>query len=85
VSIATQQQQQLTNKVMEKQQSELQLDKSRVTLLLEINAELLREVLNVQPKLKSPEEAKNDPVFREYAIIHPGWVGGVPYCGKSDV
>ncbi|KAF8253856.1 hypothetical protein K440DRAFT_145816 [Wilcoxina mikolae CBS 423.85] len=65
VSIATQQQQQLMNKVMEKQQSELQLDKSRVTLLLEINAELLREVLNIQPKLKSQEEAKNDPMFRE--------------------
>ncbi|KAA8914524.1 hypothetical protein FN846DRAFT_564679 [Sphaerosporella brunnea] len=64
VSIATQQQQQLMNKAMEKH-SELELDKKRVTLLLEINAELLREVLNVQPKLKSPEEAKNDPVFRE--------------------
>jgi len=53
------------NKAMEKQ-NELQIDKQRVTLLLEINAELLREVLNVQPKLKSPEEAKNDPIFREY-------------------
>ena len=60
-------QQQLMNKTMEKQ-SELQLDKSRVTLLLEINAELLREVLKVQPKFGSPEEAKTDPVFREYAV-----------------
>jgi hypothetical protein len=69
MSIATQQQQQLMNKAVEKH-SELELDKKRVTLLLEINAELLREVLAVQPKLKSPEEAKNDPVFREYAAIH---------------
>jgi hypothetical protein len=60
-------QQQLMSKTMEKQ-SELQLDKSRVTLLLEINAELLREVLKVQPKFSSPEEAKTDPVFREYAV-----------------
>lgn len=57
------------NKSMEKQQSELQLDKSRVTLLLEINAELLREVLQIQPKLKTPEEAKNDPTFREFVPI----------------
>ena len=58
-------------KAMEKQQSELQLDKSRVTLLLEINAELLREVLQIQPKLKTPEEAKNDPAFREFVPLSP--------------
>jgi hypothetical protein len=64
MSIATQQQQQLMNKAVESP-NELALDKSRVTLLLEINAVLLREVLAVQPKLKSQDEAKMDPIFRE--------------------
>lgn len=64
MSIATQQQQQLMNKAVESP-NELALDKSRVTLLLEINAVLLREVLAVQPKLKSQDEAKMDPTFRE--------------------
>ena len=54
---------------MEKRNSELQLDKLRVTLLLEINAELLYEVLRIQPGSEQTKEstAKNDPVFREYA------------------
>jgi hypothetical protein len=49
---------------------EVQLDKSRVTLLLEINTELLREVLLVQPNFKNTEEAKNDPTFREYESFY---------------
>lgn len=64
------QQQLLLNRQMESQ-NQLQLDKSRVTLLLEINAELLRETVNLQSTGKSlptqGEEKTPDKGFYEYA------------------
>lgn len=51
-------------------QNQLQLDKSRVTLLLEINAELLRETVNLQSNgksLPSQSDEKPDKGFYEYA------------------
>lgn len=53
-------------------QNQLQLDKSRVTLLLEINAELLRETVSIQANGKNPsqpgeERAGHDKGFYEYA------------------
>lgn len=63
------QQQLLLNRQMESQ-NQLQLDKSRVTLLLEINAELLRETVNLQSNgksLPSQGDEKPDKGFYEYA------------------
>ncbi|EPS40625.1 hypothetical protein H072_5514 [Dactylellina haptotyla CBS 200.50] len=47
-NIAAQQQQQLLMQKAQENQNQLQLDKSRVSLLLEINTELLKESLNLQ-------------------------------------
>lgn len=52
-------------------QNQLQLDKSRVTLLLEINAELLRETVNLQSNgksLPSQGDEKPDKGFYEYVL-----------------
>jgi hypothetical protein len=66
-TIAAQQQQLLVSKAMETQ-NQLQLEKNRISLLLEINSELLKEVMDIQPTLKSVEEGKNSPEFKEYAL-----------------
>jgi len=68
-SIALQQQQLLLNRQMETQ-SQLQLEKSRVTLILQINTELLRETISLQASGRGAggEEHKTpDKGYIEYA------------------
>jgi len=67
-SLAVQQQQQALmaraavespTRVSQETQSQIQTDKSRVTLLLEINSELLRETVTLQAAGKPAQEDKN--------------------------
>ncbi|KAF3935938.1 hypothetical protein ABW20_dc0110091 [Dactylellina cionopaga] len=58
-NLAAQQQQQLLMQKAQENQNQLQLDKSRVSLLLEINAELLKESLNLQT-MKAAANAASD-------------------------
>lgn len=56
-TVAAQQQQLLMNRAMETQ-NHIAIDKSRVTLLLEINSELLRETVQLQTNGKVDQEDK---------------------------
>ena len=56
-TVAAQQQQLLMNRAMETQ-GHIAIDKSRVTLLLEINSELLRETVQLQTNGKVDQEDK---------------------------
>lgn len=64
------------NKAQETQ-SQLQLDKSRVTLLLQINAELLKEVMVIQPNMKLNEDS-GKAEFKEYEFF-----SAARRCAKS--
>jgi len=56
-TVAAQQQQLFMNRAMETQ-NHIAIDKSRVTLLLEINSELLRETVQLQTSGKVDQEDK---------------------------
>lgn len=51
------------NRAIENQQQQLAIDKSRVTLLLEINSELLRETVHLQSFGKHNEDKSTDKGF----------------------
>ncbi|KAF3918748.1 hypothetical protein AA313_de0210454 [Arthrobotrys entomopaga] len=76
-NLAAQQQQQLLMQKAQENQNQLQLDKSRVSLLLEINAELLKESLSLQAtKATAPPDNADDlksleKSYNEYTAIAP--------------
>ncbi|KAK6537720.1 hypothetical protein TWF694_011888 [Orbilia ellipsospora] len=59
-NLAAQQQQQLLIQKAQENQNQLQLDKSRVSLLLEINAELLKESLGLQATKAAATQDNSD-------------------------
>ncbi|KAF8455286.1 hypothetical protein BDZ91DRAFT_686376, partial [Kalaharituber pfeilii] len=61
-TVSAQQQQLLMNRAIESQ-NQLAIDKARVTLLLEINAELLRETVQLQAAGKHQEDKSADKGF----------------------
>lgn len=60
-SVAIQQQQLLMNRVQESNKAQANLEKQRVALLLEINAELLRECIDQSKNVKAPSEGERPP------------------------
>lgn len=69
------QQQQMLAQNREKPPSDVNLDRQRVTLLLEINTQLLDHVLSVLP-IKIPDEQRNEISVKECVICWSLYGGG---------